>query len=712
MALARTNQIAEISTNGFGTGAFTTSAFTPPNNSLLVVCGVGMVNGTPSADPSGSFTMTGGGWTYTSRVSTGTNIGLDEFDVGIVIWTAPVTTGASMTLQIDAGATNMNFFAIAAVAYTGYDTSSPVGGTGSHIAGDGNPGSGDGAQSFTLSATPATTSEVFAGLIIDHEGIGTTPGSDFTEIYELQVGGSGGLQAQIRTNSASTTVGWVDVHTGTGSTYKNAGAAIEIEADTGLGTTYQRSFLQAAAPVPRVFRTGIRVPLQLMGDRSSVAAENATVTATAIATTSDIPAPTVQTGSTVAAAVIATTTGAPAPTVQTGSAVAATAIVTTTAMPAPTVIAATIVAPPVITTTTAMPAPAVQTGSTVAATAVVTTTAMPAPTIIAQTVVAPPAIVTTTAMPAPTIQTGSTVAATTVTTTTAAPAPTVLASAAADQNQFVPSLAPMFWDLGRSTQLLGSSQVAVSGDATVTPPVVSTVSAVPAPALQTGSTVSATTVTTVSDVPAPAVQTAVAADSNQAGPQLAWMFVAPNGASFQLRGDAQPAVNPNATVPATAIATVTALPAPTVQTGSTFTPPTIATVTTLPAPAVSTGSNATIAPPTIVTQTAMPAPSLQTGSLVNPPVIATVTVLPAPAIVAQTVVSPPAIATVTALPAPTVKTGSTVVATTVATVIELPVPTIHGTASGIQGNVYPITTRTVTGSGYPSSSGNIIGQVG
>lgn len=221
MALTRTNQIGAVSAAPHGTGAFTTGSFTPPNNSLLVVIGGGMES-SGTTDPSGDFTIAGGGWTFTSRAVIGMTT---TWTIGIRIWTAPVATGASMTLAMDAAARNMQFLAISAVAYTDYDAGSPTGATATANFGAGP----DGAKSMTLSGAPATTSEVFAGILMDKEFAGTTPGATYTEIHEVHVGNSGGLQSEIRAGSSSTTVDWVDTHTGAGVIFSAVAAAVEIK---------------------------------------------------------------------------------------------------------------------------------------------------------------------------------------------------------------------------------------------------------------------------------------------------------------------------------------------------------------------------------------------------------------------------------------------------------------------------------------------------
>jgi len=244
MALARTNVHSQGSTDGHGTGDFTTTSFTPPNDSLLVVC-VATMRVTTATDLTSSITCAGGGWTYTPRVGIGSSTSV--YSVSQRIFTAPITTGASMTLTIGTGGINMQFYVVAVLAYTGYDTGTPTGATGSLLVED--TGAPDGAQSFTLSGAPATTSEVVAAITLDKDAAGTTPGSDFTEIYDVQVGGSGGEQSQIRTGSTSTTVAWVDTNTG-GSIFKLVAAGVEVKEAAGAPPSGPYAMLRPAVVAP------------------------------------------------------------------------------------------------------------------------------------------------------------------------------------------------------------------------------------------------------------------------------------------------------------------------------------------------------------------------------------------------------------------------------------------------------------------------------
>src|SRR5262245_57905698 len=126
MALSRTNVGQFQSGGGHGTGSFVTSSFTPADNSLLVVC-IMAVNNANNATAT-NLTLSGGGWTYNQRV------GVDQLTDGtdcVAIYTAPVGTGASMTLTVDCGAEDIFQYTLHVFTETGYNSGSPVGGTGS-----------------------------------------------------------------------------------------------------------------------------------------------------------------------------------------------------------------------------------------------------------------------------------------------------------------------------------------------------------------------------------------------------------------------------------------------------------------------------------------------------------------------------------------------------------------------------------------------------
>ncbi len=225
-ALARTTYALSESGVPHGTGSFTTAAFTPPDNSIVVVIITAMEQ-VPSADPSASQTISDSvGLTWTSQLAIGNAAG----GVGLRMWTAPVTTGASMTITADCGASDIQQYTVHRYAYTGYNIGSPTGATASN----GDAGA-DGALTITLSASPATDSEVIGVLSQEMAGSGAgyavTVGTGWTEIYEATVDTDFvHAQSQVRTGSTSTSVTWDDIAAGGINASHTVAAALEIKA--------------------------------------------------------------------------------------------------------------------------------------------------------------------------------------------------------------------------------------------------------------------------------------------------------------------------------------------------------------------------------------------------------------------------------------------------------------------------------------------------
>ncbi len=237
MALSRTSLLGQISptpTGNFGTGNFVTNAFTPPDNSLLVV-GVSIIenNGT-TTDPLSAITVSGGGWTYTG--GPGVSVSPTSYPTATKIFTAAVGTGASMTLTIGTGGRAIGEYAVSVVAYTGYNTGAPTGATatGSQNGGFSGPPS---PFSITLSAAPASTNEVFAVAGMDKSAAGATPGTagTWTEVDDLTNTDWGGLESEVRTGSTSTTVDWADLRSGGGALFNVAAVAVEVKVAAAAG---------------------------------------------------------------------------------------------------------------------------------------------------------------------------------------------------------------------------------------------------------------------------------------------------------------------------------------------------------------------------------------------------------------------------------------------------------------------------------------------
>lgn len=231
MALARTNHVNSIST--VAAPSWTSGSFTPADNSLIVVLVQAMRTATSTFNPqNGAMSNSGAALTWSSRCSAVG--GADNYGQGLVAFTAPITTGASMTVTFTKAGGDADFERVGGhvLSYTGYNTGSPVGGT----LGDNN-GPGDGAWSPSLSAAPAIDSEVLAAICgtcnttLDvYQTIGTGWSSLLVR-NEIQYYG---YTDEVRGNSTTQTILWDDVlapsSTDTYNLSKTYGIALEIKA--------------------------------------------------------------------------------------------------------------------------------------------------------------------------------------------------------------------------------------------------------------------------------------------------------------------------------------------------------------------------------------------------------------------------------------------------------------------------------------------------
>lgn len=200
----------------------TTTSFTTSDDTLLVAM-IGASNQTNAL--TGNLTVSGGSLTWTRRVTIGADY-ISTYYNTTEIWTAPVTTGASITLDIDSSVAAGSAFG-AHLQYTiweveNYDSTGATA-TGTFDA--------SGSHSITLSASPATTSLVFAARsMIATVGNGTsaTPGGGWTELMDVNHTNTGllSLQAQERDGSTSTTVNWSEISSFTTIT---AGTSVALE---------------------------------------------------------------------------------------------------------------------------------------------------------------------------------------------------------------------------------------------------------------------------------------------------------------------------------------------------------------------------------------------------------------------------------------------------------------------------------------------------
>lgn len=214
----------------------TTASFTPADGCLLVigVCATVRAN---NMDPANS-SCTISGLSPTQRTAQSNDTGFLGFSYSSVleIWTAPVTTGASVTLTFANTVTSFladGVVAIKVLQVTGQNAS-PIGAV-IDSSNNANFASGDGAGSLTLPSSPASSSMVIGFRFFESDAgtdTNATPGATFTEISDNKAlasyAGAACLQAEKRTGSTSTTVDWTDVNVEGGAVFSCAAAAIEI----------------------------------------------------------------------------------------------------------------------------------------------------------------------------------------------------------------------------------------------------------------------------------------------------------------------------------------------------------------------------------------------------------------------------------------------------------------------------------------------------
>lgn len=100
--------------------SITSGSFTPPNNSIIVLC-IDADWSTAASGTDRAFSVAGGGLTWNSRADSGQNNG------GAAIWTAPVTSGASMTIQVTMTGQATNYTTTAKAYQVTGQHASPIG---------------------------------------------------------------------------------------------------------------------------------------------------------------------------------------------------------------------------------------------------------------------------------------------------------------------------------------------------------------------------------------------------------------------------------------------------------------------------------------------------------------------------------------------------------------------------------------------------------
>lgn len=191
-----------------------------------------MVNNVPGAV--GRPTISGGSLSYTQQGFADIN---DPFSTQITVFTAPVATGASMTITVDDNDNDSIYgWSVQVLAYTDYDTSTPITGE----VDSGTADIADGSHTLTLSAAPTSADVSLYWLYLDVSNQPGLPTMDtgWTKVFDSGVASGGGtLVTARRESSTSTAVTCTDVYTAGGSFFKASMIALNVQAAAAAGDT-------------------------------------------------------------------------------------------------------------------------------------------------------------------------------------------------------------------------------------------------------------------------------------------------------------------------------------------------------------------------------------------------------------------------------------------------------------------------------------------
>jgi hypothetical protein len=240
MTITAAGELNSTTDDTTGTVSHTTASFTPPDDSLLVAhcyC----INGTGGGDVQTGMTLSGGGLTWTKRA--GPNGGTAaSYTSCHEVWTAPVVTGASMTMTYSHAG---NVGADKSSAHIQVHSFITDGGGSCGFDGAPNlisePNNGDdGPQSLALPSAAASASYKTASRAYSSDGSDPLAihGTGWTEVYDVTHGGYGSLQSQAITADANTDVDWDDIAAGGPQTaWNSSGIGIEVEEIAGGSNT-------------------------------------------------------------------------------------------------------------------------------------------------------------------------------------------------------------------------------------------------------------------------------------------------------------------------------------------------------------------------------------------------------------------------------------------------------------------------------------------
>jgi hypothetical protein len=180
--------------------ALNSATFTPPGNSELVVCMSGDTSGGTSDV---TWSISGGGLTWTlqaerSKKSDGLAAARDG---AAVVWTAPVTSGSSMSISVSRGSQShggTNRISCKCYIVTNHDTTTPVGSVGENTSTTNN---------LTASLFTAQTLGVAFVAATEWQELGLPTSSDLTKDaadYPGQISVLSGYKAIASTGAATT----------------------------------------------------------------------------------------------------------------------------------------------------------------------------------------------------------------------------------------------------------------------------------------------------------------------------------------------------------------------------------------------------------------------------------------------------------------------------------------------------------------------------
>jgi hypothetical protein len=251
VALARSDYTPSVANDRGATNAlYTTGSFTFPANSLVCIEVHGIAENDANVRPSGfTLTKSAGAGALSDVVQTGNPA---QWGYGVRVW--KFETGASsvtctFSAQYDTAQNRqLNTIAIIPHSWTGYDTTTPIGGTAT-----GTDTNGTGAATITLSAAPASSDEVVgvcSGVVNSGAIAGTgMAGSGWTQSKFSNDDGWGYVQDQTRTGSTSTSVAWADVDGGNTAPLEAMLCAYTVKAAAGGGgNSYSTAQDEATTP--------------------------------------------------------------------------------------------------------------------------------------------------------------------------------------------------------------------------------------------------------------------------------------------------------------------------------------------------------------------------------------------------------------------------------------------------------------------------------